>query len=68
MENLKKKLEQAKLMTLDDLLRLRGEISTMEKKLESRRGMASEMAGRLMQIEEILKFLKDPNNAGGDKK
>ena len=68
MEDLKKKLEQAKLITADDLLRVKGEISMIEKKLENRRGMESEIVGRLLQIEETLKFLKNPNNARDSKK
>ena len=59
MEDLKKKLEQQKLTTVDDLLRLAGEIAMMERKLENRRRLESEISGKLLQIEETLKFLKD---------
>ena len=67
-ERLTKMLEQQKLILVDDLLKIKGNGTILEKKLSSERRMADEMTGRILQIEGTLKFLKNKNNDGGAEK
>jgi len=64
-EKLTKMLEQQKLILTEDFLKIKGNGTILEKKLDNERKMADEMSGRIMEINEILKFLKLPEN--GDK-
>ena len=66
-ERLAKLLEQQKLVIIDDLLKIRGSITMLEKRIERERGMASETEGRIVQIEETLKFLKTKDPEGVEK-
>ena len=62
-----KMLEQQKLSIINDLLKLRGSITMLEKRIERERGVASETEGRIVQIEEDLKFLKTKEPKGVEK-
>lgn len=66
-EKLTKLLEQQKLMLVEDLLKVRGNITIIERKLNDQRKMANEIEGRILQIEETLKFLKINNMKGPEK-
>jgi len=66
-ENLIKKMEQQKMMFVDDLLKIKGNITIIEKKLERERRITNELEGRILQIEDTLGFLKT-NNAKGPEK
>ena len=62
-----KMLEQQKLSIINDLLKLRGSITMLEKRIERERSVASETEGRIVQIEETLKFLKTKEPKGVEK-
>jgi len=64
-EKLTKMMERQRLILVEDLLKVKGNGTILEKKLANERRLADEMGGRLVQINEILKFLKLPEN--GDK-
>ena len=66
-EKMIKMLEQQKLSIVNDLLKIRGSISMLEKRIERERGVASETEGRIVQIEEDLKFLKTKEPKGVEK-
>lgn len=67
-EKLTKILMQQKLILAGDLLKTKGEGAILEKRVEDGKRAVSEIAGRMIQIEETLKILRMDDNPGGVKK
>lgn len=68
MKKMAKVLEHQKLILTEDLLKIKGEGTIWEKKLDDGKKAVNEITGRMIQIEETLKILKTPNNVEPTKK
>ena len=66
-EKLTKILEHQKLILAENLLKVKGEGTIWERKLDDGKRAVSEITGRMIQIEETLKILKTDNKPGGAK-